>query len=310
MKVKVILNPETGRGRGRKTLPRVREELRRRQVAFDLSITQGPGHAIQLAREAALAGGYDCVVAVGGDGTVNEVVNGLIAAAQDRGDWEHGEPAGVLGVIPIGSGNDFAFALGIRANDIPRACDRIVAGEKRLIDLLHVMDERPHGLFYCNNLGAGFDAAVNIEARKLKRLRGFLLYFIAVFRTLALEYHMPLTRITYEETELHLPITLASAANGPRTGGGFLMAPDAQIDDGLFDLCVAKKMSRLEILRILPSLMRGTHVDKPPVQMIRTAHVLIEAPDGLPVHVDGEVFHTGARRLEIRVWPRRLWVLT
>jgi len=140
-------------------------------------------------------------------------------------------------------------------------------------------------------------------------VRGFLLYFLAIFRTLAMEYHTPLTRITCEEAELHMPIILASAGNGPRTGGGFFMTPNAQIDDGLLDLCVGRAMNRLEILCILPSLMRGTHVNKPSVRMIRTTHVLIEAPEGLPVHVDGEVFHTRARRLEIRVWPQRLWVL-
>ncbi len=309
MKANVILNPTTGRGNGRRALPRVQTELQRQGIDFDLSITQGPGHATRLAQEAAAAG-YDCVVAVGGDGTINEVTNGLVAAAQGNGGWENGEAAGVLGVIPIGSGNDFAFALGLRANDIARACERIAAGNSRLVDLVHVVDERSHGLFFCNNLGAGFDAAVNIEARKLKRVRGFLLYLVAVFRTLALDYRMPLARILGEGVDFHMPITLASAANGPRTGGGFLMAPDARVDDGVLDLCVACQMSRFEILRIIPHLIRGTHVDKPPVRMARTPHVLIEAEEGLPVHVDGEVYHTAARRLEVRIWPRRLRVLS
>ncbi len=309
MKAKVILNPITGQGQGLQALPRVQAELRRHGITFDLSLTQGPGHAIQLAQEAALAG-YDCVVAVGGDGTVNEVTNGLVAAAQARGIWEHGDPAGTLAVIPIGSGNDFAFALGLRSHDIPGACDRIAAGRQRIVDIAHVVDDRPIELYFCNNLGSGFDAAVNIEARKLKRVRGFLLYFVALIRTVFLYYRVPLTRITCGEERLSLPILMASIANGPRTGGGFLMAPKARVDDGLLDLCVARQVSRLGILRLIPHFIRGTHEGEPPIQMLRADHILIETEEGLPVHVDGEVFRTAAYRLDVHMWPQRLRVIS
>jgi YegS/Rv2252/BmrU family lipid kinase len=308
MRAKVILNPITGQGQGLRALPQVQSELRQQGIAFDLELTQGPGHAIELAREAALAG-YDCVVAVGGDGTVNEVTNGLIAAAQARGGWDRGDPAGTLGVIPIGSGNDFAFALGVHSHDIPHACERIAAGQTRIVDIAHVVDDRPVEMYFCNNVGSGFDAAVNIEARKLRHVRGFLLYFVALIRTVFLYYRVPLTRITCGEEKLHMPVLMASIANGPRTGGGFLMAPKAQIDDGLFDLCVARQVSRLGILRLIPHFIRGTHEGQPAIQMLRADHILIETEEGLPVHVDGEVFRTSAHRLDVHMWPRRLRVL-
>ncbi len=308
MKAKVILNPVTGRGQGARALPRVEAELRRQRIEFDLSLTDGPKHAVELAREAALAG-YDCVIAAGGDGTVNEVANGLIAAAQARGVWEHGDPAGTLGVIPIGSGNDFAFALGLPAHGIAEACERIAAGHLRTVDIAHVVDDRPYELYFCNNLGAGLDAAVNIESRKIKRLRGFFLYFVALLRTVFLYYRAPLTRVTYDQNLIHMPIMMTSVSNGPRTGGGFLIAPKAQIEDGLLDLCVAKRVNRLQILQLIPHFIRGTHEDKPPIQMLRAGHILIETEEGVPVHVDGEVFRTSAYRLDVHIWPRRLQVL-
>ncbi len=308
MKAKVILNPTTGRGQGIRARARIEEELRRHRIAFDLTLTEGPGHATRLAQEAALSG-VECVIAAGGDGTVNEVVNGLIAAARERNVWAHGEPAGTLGVIPIGSGNDFAFALGLRAYDIAGACARLAAGRSRLVDIACVEDDRPYTLYFCNNLGAGLDAAVNIESRKIKRLRGFPLYFVALLRTVLLYYRAPRTRVAYDRERLHMPVMMTSISNGPRTGGGFLIAPKARIDDGLLDLCVASQVSRLQILWLIPHFIRGTHEGKPPIRMLRADHIVIESEEGLPVHVDGEVFRTAAYRLDIRMWPRRLRVL-
>ena len=308
MKAKVILNPITGRGQGARLLPKVEAELRRHGIKYELCITSGPGHALQIAREVVPAE-FDCVIAVGGDGTVNEVVNGLIAAAQASNRWQNGDPVGTLGVIPIGSGNDFAFALGLRAHDIAYACKRIAIGQPRLVDVAHVVDDRPVELYFCNNMGSGFDAAVNIEAHKLKRVRGFLLYFVALIRTIFLYYRAPWTEITAGEDQLRMPILMASIANGPRTGGGFLMAPKAQVDDGVLDLCVAGQVSRLGILRLIPHFLRGTHEGQRPIQMLRANHIVIETKEGLPVHVDGEVFRVSAHRLDVHIWQQRLRVL-
>mgnify|MGYP005853534715 FL=1 len=307
MRATVIVNPITGRGQGRQMLPTIEAQLRAQGIDYALTVTQRPGHARELA-QAAVAEGVDVVVAAGGDGTVNEVVNGLIAAAQATGEWQAGKPAGTLGVFPIGSGNDFAFALGLRSHDIPGAVARIAAGQEHVVDLAHVADDRGVELFFCNNLGSGFDAAVNIEARKIKRLRGFFIYFVALLRTVALYYRTPLAHIQAGLSHLTQPVIMASIANGPRTGGGVLMAPRASITDGLLDLCVAGQVSRLGILGLVPHFIRGTHEDKPQVQMLRADHIVIEVTNGLPVHVDGEVFHTAAHRLDVCLWPCRLRV--
>jgi YegS/Rv2252/BmrU family lipid kinase len=309
MKARVILNPVTGRGQGGQALPRVQSELKQHGIDFDLVTTQAEGHARELAKHAALDSSFDCVIAAGGDGTVNEVINGLIEAAQARGSWGRGEPAGPLGVIPIGSGNDFAFGLGLKGHNIAAACARIAAGRPRTIDIAHVSDDRGVELFFCNNLGTGFDAAANIEARKIKNLRGFPLYFAALIRTLSSYYHTPLANLQYGKEIMHLPVLMASVANGPRTAGGFLMAPNASLNDGLLDFCVVGEQSRLGIIGLIPHFLRGTHEGKTRVYMLRADHIVIEAADGLPVHVDGEVFHTAARRLDITLWPQRLQVL-
>lgn len=305
MKPLVVLNPVTGRGEGAKARPRIEEALRRHGLEYDLILTQGPGHATALARETALSDSR-LIIAAGGDGTVNEVINGLIQAAQACGDWERGQPVGPLGIIPVGSGNDFAYALGLRHRDVDEACRRIVNGNVHTIDLGHIASDGAPSIFFCNNVGIGLDAQVNIESRKIKRLRGFFIYFVALLRTVFLYYRAPHIQLQCDDLHLETPIMLTSVANGPRTGGGFLIAPRAQVDDGVFDLCVALKVGRLKILQLIPYFIRGTHENQRPVRMLRGRAVRIELSEPTPIHVDGEIYHRAARRVEIQIHPGRL----
>jgi diacylglycerol kinase (ATP) len=300
VRTKLIVNTTAGKGHAGKVFGQVQTHLARCGVDCDLIYTEAPGQGVELARQAATAG-YQRVVAVGGDGTTAEVANGLLLAAQEGYE-------AVLGVIPTGSGNDFSHAVGIPA-DLEGACRRLAEGRVRTVDVIRAtVDGQPR--IFDNSVGIGFDADVALETRKMKRVRGFLMYLWGVFRVLATNSKWPYPmHITVDGQSLpHQAVTLITVANGPRAGGGFYLTPHAQPDDGLLDVCVADRLGRLGILQLLPHAMKGTHVDKKPVTMLQARHVLIEAERGLPGHVDGEVLCTQARRIEFEILPGRLKV--
>jgi YegS/Rv2252/BmrU family lipid kinase len=300
VRTRLIVNTTAGKGHAGKVLPQVQEYLVHYGVDYDLAYTQAPGQGVDLARQAATAG-YERVVAMGGDGTTDEVANGLLLAAE-------GGYQAVLGSIPVGSGNDFSYAVGIPP-DLEGACQRLAAGRVRTVDVIRVtVDGQPR--IFDNSVGIGYDADVSLETRKIKLLRGFPMYLWAVFRVLATNGKWPYPmRITVDGQPLpHQAVTLITVANGPRAGGGFYLTPDAQPDDGLLDICVADQLGRIGILKLLPHTMRGTHVDKESVTMLQARHVLIESHRGLPGHVDGEILCTEGRRIEFEILPGRLKV--
>ncbi len=262
-----------------------------------------------LARTATLEG-YQTIVTVGGDGTAHEALHGMILAAQADGRWQAGQPVGTLAMIPVGTGNDYAWRLGIPENDPLAACRAILTGRSRPVDIGQVVDERGQVAFFVNHLGGGFEAAANIESRRMRRLRGLLLYLAAVLRVIPQYSRGRLTTISYNGTQETRPILLASVSNGGRSGGGFKIAPDARLDDGLLDLVLADSPNVAIILWLLPKFLAGTHgSQKKYVMMERSDRVVIETPSGIPVHLDGEIFRDDARRLEVSVLPGRLMVI-
>jgi diacylglycerol kinase (ATP) len=300
VRTKLIVNPTAGRGHAGKVLPEIQSCLARCGVRYDLVLTQAPGQGVDLALRSAIEG-YERVIAVGGDGTTDEVANGLLQAA------EQGFEA-ILGTIPVGSGNDFSHAVGIPF-DLDAACQRLADGQLRTVDMIQVTVDGKTRIFD-NSAGIGYDADVLLETRKMKRLRGFVMYLWAVFRVLATDSKWPYPmRITVDGKTLpHRAVTLITVANGPRAGGGFYLTPDAKPDDGLLDVCVADQLGRWGILQLLPHAMKGTHKDKEPVTMLQGRHVLIEGERGLPGHVDGEVLCTAGCRIEFEILPGRLKV--
>ena len=294
----VIVNPIAGRGAGERVIPRIVRLLREHGLSFDLVRTERPWHAAELARQAVVSG-YRTVVAVGGDGTSNEVLNGLMAAR------EAGEGEAAMGVLCVGTGNDFAYGMGIPL-DLEEGCAALARGRTRRVDVGHARGFR----YFGNGIGIGFDAAVNVVASRLRRLRGFLVYLIAVLRTLLFYYRAPLTRVELDDQTLEQPALMISVMNGRRMGGGFLMTPFSRPDDGLFDLCIGRKMSQLEMLSFVPRFMKGTQVGDPRVTMARSRRVRVTVRDGTQVvHADGETLALDVRELDLEVVPQALRVV-
>ena len=300
---KVIANPSAGGGAGERAIPRIERLLTRHGLDFDIVRTQRRGHAAELARESVIAG-CDVIVAAGGDGTANEVINGLMEARQA------GYHSFVLGVLGVGRGNDFAHGVGV-PHDLEPACRVLVEGYRRMIDIGRVAGGLfPQGRYFGNCVGVGFDAISTIEVAKLPRLGGFLSFFIAVLKTIFLYYKAPLTTVEYDGQTLTQPSLMISIMNGQRLGGGFLMAPDAKPDDGLFNLCIAHEVSRARIFSLIPHFLKGTQVTQEPITTGQAAHVSITAVKGvLPAQTDGEILCIDGQHLEIELLPRQIEVL-
>ncbi len=293
VKCKLILNPLAGRGRAPNQLSVALDELGKGGIVPDVVRTERHLHAVELARQAR-AEGYEIILAMGGDGTSNEVLNGLMSGYD-------GEPVGTLGVVPVGSGNDFCVAIDW-PSDVREACRRIVRGERRLIDVARLNDR-----YFGNGVGVGFDAIANIEALRIRFLRGMPLYLLAVLRTLLLRYGAPVTRIHCDGQTFEQPLLMASVTNGPRYGGGFWVTPEAKPDDGYLEFLTAGYVSRLRILSLLPRFLNGTHVGHKPIEMRRGRHIVLESDAELYAHVDGEIY--SAQRLDFQILPSALWVL-
>ena len=300
-KVKIILNPMADMANAWR-IARDLRSITEQHGGVDWSGTVYPGHAIELAKQAGDQG-YDMVIAMGGDGTVHEVVNGLMQIPEDK------RP--ILGVVPAGSGNDFAH--GIKASRLPsEALNCALQGNPSTVDLGVMTDEHGHKEYFDNTLGIGFGAIVTIRSHRLPLLRGFLMYFTAVLQTIILDHNPMRMKIetdteTWEQGVIYLII-----CNGPREGGGFLIAPEAKIDDGILHYALIRDVSRPMMFRIVPEVMKGTHGRFKEVKMGTCKKFSLSADRPLYIHADGEIFTgpgTDLRKASFEVLPNALKVV-
>lgn len=296
-KATVILNPRAGKGRGARIVPRLKEGLIHHGFEIEFVSTERPGQASELARSAR----SELVVAVGGDGTINEVVNGIVGLDK------------VLGIIPCGSGNDLIKTLGISAV-MEHAIEQLATRSPKSIDLGTVAcsngrhPEISAKRLFVNGVGIGFDAAVAEKTLTFKHLSGTVLYLASVFLTLG-EYRAPTFKTRMEGLELEGKCLLIAVGNGRCAGGGFYLTPGAQIDDGKLDVCIVGDLSIMGILKLMPRVMQGAHSNRKEVTMARTRSLSIEADRGFFVHADGEIICKGSTALEIGIRPNSIQVI-
>jgi diacylglycerol kinase (ATP) len=298
LKVKIILNPYANRWRARGRADDILAAFQRLGLDADLTHIPAPGRGAEEAMRAS-DDGYDAVVAAGGDGTVHEVVNGLIAAAGDS-------PTKPLGVMPVGTGNDFNDMSGL-PRDLHGAAKIVAAGQTRQVDAGQVtIDGKVH--YFDNNCALAMEPVVTIENVKMTRLSGNIRYVAAVIKCLA-KLNAWQMRVTWDDGFYEGPILLLSICNSPRTGGLFRMAPEAKMDDGLLDFVYAPDLPLQRVIRILPGLVRGTHVRDKDISHGRTKELMVECETGSPVHADGEILSESATRFTYRVLPGKITLL-
>ncbi len=293
MAAKVILNPSADLGNGITYLETI-EKAARPLGELDIVLSEFPGHAVELA-QTAVAGGCDLLVAAGGDGTVHEVVNGLMLAGGGAR----------LGILPMGTGNDFAFAANV-AEDMPTAIANLFRGQSRPVDLALVEDDKGQRRYVANNMGVGLDANVVIRTEAITRVHGFLKYFSGVLTALLRDFNALPVQARFDEEEIAEDVLFLYLGIGTRGGGGFLLTPDASQGDGLIDSCTVPMLGRLRVLTLLNSAIKGTHVNTPYVTMRQNRQIVIHSQEAMPVQIDGEIYATpadGIRRLLVTSLP-------
>ncbi|MCL6580509.1 MAG: diacylglycerol kinase family lipid kinase [Firmicutes bacterium] len=291
MAVLFIVNPAAGGGRGLAAWRRVEQVLEARGLDYECRFTERRGSATELAARARDAG-YSRVIGVGGDGTIQEVVNGLVDRA--------GHCPVPLGIVPGGTGNDFRKSLGY-PSDPEGALEVALRGVERSLDL-----GRANGRYFLNVAGVGFDAEVaGYLNRKPKRLPGFLTYLYGIL-VMLVRYRPAEMTIDSGDRVIRRKCLLVSVANGPVHAGGVRICPDARPDDALFDICVAGDVGRLETLILLPQTFSGRHTRHPKIEIYRARKVRIDSEAPLVVQGDGEVF--GRVPVEFEVVPGALRV--
>jgi diacylglycerol kinase (ATP) len=302
-KMFIIANPVAGNGSGERAIPAIHSCCQELALAYELVTTERPLHAIEIAREAS-SDGYELIVSAGGDGTANEVLNGIMQA------HDQGSVLSTLGMLGVGRGNDFAHMVRV-PDDLRSACALLKSGRKRYVDIGRVYGgDFPEGRYFGNSVGVGFDAIGTIEVAKLPRWGGFLSFFFAVLKTIFLYTEAPMAAIELENETLEQRSLMISVMNGQRLGGGFWMAPDSEPDDGSFDVCIAADVSRMRILQLIPHFMRGSQGTQAEITMRRSSRISITSPKaGLPAHADGEIICVDGRRLDIELFPRALPVI-
>ena len=292
----LFLNPTAGRGRAKRRLPRILELLEAAGIHVEVHLSTDVGAHENQVREAVGSGTTQLIVA-GGDGSVHEAVNGIMAA----------DGRAALGVIPVGTGNDFAKAAGIPLDweaATTLLARRVADGaQPRSIDLGRMNDR-----WFANGAGIGLDAKVTQIARSYRWPVGDLVYLAAIFRAMLDGITTPEILIESDELPWNGPLTLANVSNGPRVGGMFHIAPMAKNDDGVFELLIAAPVTRGRILQLLPKLMRGNHMAEPEIVHASVRRVKVSASSAVPSHLDGEV-QALQTDFEIEVLPGALRLL-
>ena len=295
MPATVILNPYSNRWEAGRRAPELETRLTAANIDFIMQKTERPGHATELARKAVLTGNLP-LVAVGGDGAISEVVNGLLQATPpDR------YPAGPVGLIPFGTANDLADVLGI-PRDLEAAVQVIANGKTRRMDA-----GRVNGHFFGNNSAIGLEPMVTIENIRLTWLSGVIRYLVSAVITI-LKRPVWEAELKWDGGQYQGSISLVSVGNTHRTGGVFYMTPHASIDDGYLDFVFAPNLGRLRLFQLLPKTQNGTHIHAPEVQEQRTKKLTILTKAPTPIQADGELITTAASEIEYEIVPGALQV--
>lgn len=289
MRYLFILNPFGGRGRANKLMEKLEPLFQEREVDYEICHTEAPEHATEITRRQ--KSNYDVVVAFGGDGTVNEVVNGLMGSDT------------ALGVIPLGTGNDFARSCRMPLK-FDAAVENLLSGQPRKIDLGVFNGDK----YFANVVGVGFDAYASNESKKIQKLKGTAVYVYAVFKTLRHYDSIPMT-IELDDHKIDEPTYLISVGNGWSVGGGLQLTPNAIIDDSTFHICHISDISSMKVVGNFAKLFNGKIEDLDEVSLHTSRKVKISGEVPLPIHIDGEIPDREITQIEIEIIPQGLSVM-
>jgi len=282
MKHLFIVNPVAGKGKTVKRIPEIREYCESRSLSYEIKTTDHPGHATEIARAYSSSQALR-IYSVGGDGTLNEVLNGMAGSGSS------------LAVIPCGSGNDFIRSV-VGAKIPEDIIPLTIGGSEQLIDYAKVNDK-----YFINIMSLGFDAEVAYQTGHFKNLpliSGETAYVLGILTTIAICKYEHMT-LKIDDDEFSGKYLLAAVGNGQYYGGGMHALPEAVIDDGLFDICFVEPKRRSQILRLFPQYMKGLHGSIEGVHFRRSKKVEITLDKPIPLNCDGEILKADKAVLEM-----------
>jgi YegS/Rv2252/BmrU family lipid kinase len=289
---RLIVNPTAGAGRTAKKWPYIKALLKNTGLRFEHDITVAPGHAIELAKSA-VNKGYKLVVSVGGDGTINEIVNGIYAT----GDMKDVE----LGIIGTGTGSDYIRTIGV-SKYYQESCHHLMNPMKKSVDLGMVeftQNGQPAKRIFANFAGLGFDAeVVKATTKKFKNFGGKPAYLMGLLSTFTTYKNRQIQITINGQTENHKVCTIVMS-NGKYGGGSMLLAPNADPCDGLFDVIIIGDVTKPDLLRSLPRIYKGTHLTHPKVMVKRTNLITISSDEPMAIQADGDLLGEAPARFTV-----------
>lgn len=294
----IIVNPTAGGNNAARMWPHIQERLGELGVRYDAALTERPGHAIALATEG-VTRGYASIVSVGGDGTLNEVVNGIMNAPSPHDV--------TVGVIAVGTGGDFVRMLGL-PRAWPEACDRLIVQSTHLVDLgeaIYMTEAGEAHRYFINVAGLGFDGEVAARTNNspLKRIGGTLPFLTNLVLTLIAYSNKDVT-VSVDDEQRPGRMNSVIVANGQWFGGGMWISPNSSADDGIFDVIIIGDVGKVELLQTMPRLYKGTHLTHPRLSAARAQTVRVVSQQVMWLQADGELL--GRAPVTFRMHPRAL----
>ena len=280
MNIKIIVNPRAGNGQARETGYEVEKYLCERGIEYSLDSTFRPKGAISLTKKA-VEEGFELIIAVGGDGTVNEVANGMMGSKS------------TLAVIPAGNENNFSKMLGLSSNDLKEACETALYGVKKQIDAGKINDK-----YFLNGIGIGLGAEIHGKKRIFPGIRGKKGYLINLFSALT-KFRSQKLNIKMGTVNLDTNVLFTKISNGKFVGGGVQISPNADMEDGLFDVCVLNDIGKMRFLFNLPRLIGNRQHKIHPLNIFRTDEIQINSHSPIKIVYDGEELENSSYSIKI-----------
>ena len=287
MKHLFIINPMAGKGNSLKLIPEIEQILLNLKEEYKIEITRWPGHAIELVKAYVLEDDYR-VYAVGGDGTLNEVLNGMVGSNSS------------LGVIPAGSGNDYIKT--ITKYPVENILYRTIVGKEKYIDIGKLND-----IFFLNIASCGIDARITFNAQRFKKLpviNGFTAYYLSIIYTI-LKYKNEFVSTEIDDYRFKEITVLVAFGKGSSYGGGMKVLPNAIIDDGYLEVCYIKGMNKIKILTLFGTLIKGKHgAIKEYVSFFKCKTAKVSFDEEMPINIDGEIIMS--KEINFSVVPKKI----
>ncbi len=296
-KIGIVFNPVAGKGKARRIERKLLGVIRKKHPTFLFERTQHPEHAYQLAKD--MANDVDVIIAAGGDGTLNNVAAAVAGTKTS------------IGILPIGSGNDFIRSIGI-PNDPYRALDIAFNGKRKLFDLGSVIVTEKNTNFviqkkFLNSFGMGLDAEIARETQAINYLHGIALYGYAAIKTL-IRYKPIEVEIKSDFWAKQLTALFVCVGNGQFEGDGFKLTPQAQPDDAMFQICIVPKMRMGRILKAVWKVPKGLHGSVDGIELLNTKQLQMQSKTPTVIHVDGEIISNNAIKAELSIEPKSVWI--